>query len=416
VVDFAWLIFLGGLFVYIAFLLKKNYFLFLPFFYIFVCLYTLIGTVFFRYAIEVPFGLYEELSEGSLYGMYRFYFIACFCFALGLKVAGYRYSFGSNRGSTKNKKSVKPKVSSVLLLFLLSLTVLFIHLGVGFEAIYNRIGYEVSASGISSFRILYMMLVPFSSLLLSMGARWIRWVGVVTLMIFMFGTSSRSMILVPIFYFIGSALCGRPFLIIKGIFIGVLVIIMLAISLEYRNHIGQGIIPNFSHLIAYGFDLSFLSFGLNYVFSYSVYASAISLSNFEFDFSSFVQAISPLPSRFINAEYMIETQKFNQYAPIPAIGYLSMGGVGYIALYYIISGYVWSACGGRLSSRSKLLAIAVGVFFVAFTIFSVQYNLRGVTRYLYYIVFIFLLCVVGSLIMLLLRRVSNYKKRPLLLG
>lgn len=374
-------------------LLKKsnNIFYVLPVFYALICVYTSLGVSFFVYAKEVPFNFYYKLDENSINVMYTFYYTAIFSFLLG--VISIRNDLSSIKFSFSRIRLKISDIGDGYKFGFVVFTIFVLHLGNGFSSLYSRVGYTIEdGSGMGSFRIIFIFLLPFAVFLLSfLKSKALRYASLFLLFMFLQGTTSRSLILVPVFYMLGASLRSNKVSYLKILLTIIFVIFIVIFTLQYRENLTQGVFPNILFFANNGLDMEYLSLGLNYILSYSFFASTLTIQDFDFNLASFKSSINPLPSSFIDVESMVESQSLNQYAPFPAIGTLSQGGYWYVVCYYYISGVIWSWFGGYLSRASNVFSVFMGVFFILFTLFSVQYNLRGVTRYLYYLIFISLL-------------------------
>ncbi|MEL0625096.1 hypothetical protein V6238_18725, partial [Marinomonas arenicola] len=93
-----------------------------------------------------------------------------------------------------------------------------------------------------------------------------------------------------------------------------------------RNFITQGVFPNIFHFYREGIDFTYIWLALNYLSSYSLFATSLTLQDHIFDLSSFMIAINPLPSSYVDIDYIVETQKLNKNSPYPAISMLAFSG------------------------------------------------------------------------------------------
>lgn len=392
--------------------LKYSLFYLLPVIYLAVSIYTYIGTEYFDFAKNVPFHFYDNLSGTSYQNIYLYYLLASFAFMLGLITCKNADLLILFRNDKPNVISSKVKVKYVVTLYVI--TVIFMHIGHGVGHLYFREGYTLGDSGIASFRVLYTMLLPLTCLLVPfVKFRFNRYLLMLILFILVQGTSSRNLVLLPVCYYIGIFLRDQKISMYKGGISLVLIILSVNIAIQYRDNQFQGVFPNLIYFFQYGLDYRITELAINYLTSFSVYASSITLNEHQFNLNSLLASINPLPSKFIDIAAMVESQKLNQYAPFPAIGFLSLGGPSFVFFYYFISATIWSTSGLFIASRSKVLAITVLVLFIMFCFLSLQYNLRSVTRLLYYIIII---SVFLKLIKILRFNLSLHKKRSVFIN
>ncbi|TBT48454.1 hypothetical protein CGK22_24455 [Vibrio parahaemolyticus] len=84
---------------------------------------------------------------------------------------------------------------------------------------------------------------------------------------------------------------------------------------------------------------------------------------------------------------MVESQKLNANSPFPAFALLALNGPFFFGLYYFLAGSIMAIFGGYLAKKNKSLNLFVVMLILVFSFLSLQYNLRGTTRILYYLVF-----------------------------
>ena len=382
-------------FLYSILHIKKSIVFILPLFYMAICIYTYLGTEFLEYAKNVPFQLYEKLDNHDQ--LYYPYIIASISFIFGVKLSIKKKikEIGGSRPVIHN--IYKKKTLYILGLYITVLILL--HLGNGAGHLYHRYGYTLNGSGIPMLRILYTMFLPFLCLLLPfLKQKNLRVLLLIILFILIQGTSSRNLIMIPACYYIGTQIRDKKFNLYKACIAFVTIIFGIALVMESRNQVIQGVIPNLLYVYNNGIDFTFLEIAINYLSSYSIFATGITLQDHSFNIASFLSSINPLPSSFLNIEYMIDTQKLNRNSPFPAIAMLALGGFLVVSFYYFIAGFIWQFLYNFVSSNSKMLLMFLFMLFVLFTILSTQYNLRGVTRFLYYVIFLCLLIKIQKII------------------
>lgn len=366
---------------------KLGVYIILPLYYLFVVFYTFIGSELYNFAQDVPFGFYFDVDSTSID---RTYFLICFAaisFSSSLLIL--KKLFGFNYNVTLDIARIEINNNLVLLFFII--TIVLLHVGLGVDHLYSRVGYA-GATGSSSARILYTLLFPITCLSLPfIKNRILKWTLFLILIFLVQGTSSRNSILIPSLFFVGVCLRDSKVSIVKAIIFGALGLFFAAYSLQYRENQYQGVIPNIIFFINEGVDFNYLTRSVNYVSSFSFYAIALSTQEFGFNLSSFISSISPLPGRFINSDEMMSYQLLNKFAPMPALGFLATSGYFAVFCYYSLISMFWAFSAKLFSNSSKYVSLIIVVLFILFTILSLQYNLRAVTRIIYYAFSIYLL-------------------------
>ncbi|MBU3016150.1 O-antigen polysaccharide polymerase Wzy [Paraglaciecola agarilytica] len=367
--------------------LNKSPVFLLPTFYMSVCCYTYIGTEFLDFAKEVPFNFYDFISKEYLYRSYGIFILAASAFITGtLLIKDNRtYSRANQPTSSYNRRNR----NNIYIIFLYLFLIVLLHLGNGFGNLYYREGYTLDGAGLSSARILYTMILPLLCLCLPFykGSS-TKFILILLLYLLVLGTSSRNLIMIPACYFVGSYIRYRKINFISVVFSLLAVMFSVALVMETRNNIIQGVIPNINYLFDNGIDLTFIGLAINYLTSFSVFATALTIQDHSFDSISFITSLNPLPSSYLNIEYMVQVQKLNENAPFPALGTLALSGNIAIFIYYFLSGMIWKFLYNYFEKKWYPMSIFISMLFILFTILSTQYNLRGATRLLYYLVFL----------------------------
>lgn len=360
------------------FFVSNNEILLLPIFYSTLVLYTILGCLWGTYSIHTPFNLYSLIKEEDvLYGAFLFNF-AAFSFYLGSLTFKPNVNIVSHGGfSIKHQKTV--------IFFLLSLILIYCF-GYGLEALFYRQGYiddnfERNAAVLKLFFLLspfFIVLIPF------IESRLVNKLIYVVYFLVLFSASSRFVVMVPFLYVVGSYLKDKKLDIYVTMTNAFIILLSLLIVLEIRNNTYHGLIPNLSYVINNGVDLEFLIYGLNYAFSFSLFGLSFVTSNtsFSHDPVAFWIGLSPLPGRFYDMT-LLESQRMLGTSPMSAMSILSLAGTEVLAIYYFLSGIVFSFILSKLKNVSILYYVVIGLF-VIFSLFSVQYNLRGLSRFLYY--------------------------------
>ncbi|WP_220182051.1 hypothetical protein [Shewanella putrefaciens] len=379
----------------------------LPIFYTIIVAYSLIGTRFFSFAKEVPFDMFHKVNQVSSDIAATFFFVASISFFCGIKFL----NFSSNPvvvNHNNPKFTFSKKIYDISDFFKFSfylVTLLSLIFGYGFEYLLERQGYVSTEGRIHSLLIIYMLTLPITSFLLPFfKSNFVKIMLFIVLFAFIFGTTARMLILLPFFYFVADFIKCRKVSLIKVLFLISLLLFIVAFTLQFRNHAVQGVFPNLLYLMNYGLDFSFVILGINYILSYAFFATALGIQDFEFNQQAFLISINPLPSVFLDIDYMLKSLSLNTNSPLTAISVLSLGGYSLLVLFYFVTGYVFQKCNKFLFKKNRLLYMIAMVLFVMFTMFSVQYNLRGAVRLVYFII---LLTFLAKLVNIF---VFNYKR------
>lgn len=356
---------------------------FFPSFYMFILLYSFLGVTFLSYAKKVPFDLFNDIKTESLVIASWPFIVAAISFYIG--------TIGtSNNKINHNSKKVNIKYQKSIMIFIIITLSIFI-IGYGIEPLLSRSGYIDRSFERNMIMLkIFFIISPFAFTLIPfVNNKYIRYTIVISILLMLFSSSSRTVILVPLFYMFGCYLKYSKITIYQLLFNVVIIYLLLVITLQIRNNQVQGLLPNLFYLINNGVNSDYLFLGLNYAVSFSFLGVAYTLQNFTFDLQAFLLSINPLPSSMIDLSYMLDTQKINATSPFPALATLAQAGFFFVFLFFVISGYVFSRALNFLKYRSWLYYVVFGLF-ILFTIFSVQYNLRGASRFLYYSIILFL--------------------------
>ncbi|MBL4249783.1 hypothetical protein H8F16_22300, partial [Vibrio fluvialis] len=352
--------------------------------YMTVGIYTVLGESFFDFSKNVPFDFYNKIDGESVRYIYYHLMAGSFFYTMGFFLF-----FKKRSTSVLMKLDLNTTIKDKHIYFVFLITIILLHVGYGVEHLYYREGYTLGDAGVSFARVLYTLCLPLTCLLIPFSKNTlISLFFSVVLFVLVMGTSSRNLVLIPACIFLGGVIKNGRVSFLKSLLYGILVVFSVTISIQSRNHAIQGVWPNILSLFDSGFDLLVMSYAINYLTSYSIFASSLAYQNYSPDLLSLYYSVTPLPSSAIDVKYMIESQKLNANSPIPALGLLALNGPLVFCTYYFISGSVLAIFGGFLAKINKPLNIFVVMFILVFSFLSLQYNLRGTTRVLYYLIFI----------------------------
>lgn len=366
-----------------------------PTFICFLVLYTYVGSYIFSFALYLPFEFHLNTSEDDFFQISVLIFVALMIFsfssALGLK-------FAPSSRTDRFSRIKPPKVRGWLTVVILISFGLLVHIGYGWEALYNRPGYTIGQSGLSAARTVMTFSVPFVALYLStLNKRALRLCAVIVIFFLLLGTGSRVSLA-----FLGFYLLGRILFYTKG-WLDIAVVLLLfiraaSILLILRHSTPGGMLPYLSYFWT-ATDTSFLE-AINYLFSFSFYASSETLRNVHSGNSYWLESLTPLPSRYLALEEMVAGQKISPVSPFTALG-VSVSNAYALVLIFSFLGFFWSTVLRAFSRQGSLGVIVGACLFLAFCVFFTQYNLRGSFRFVYYA---FLLLILFSISRRLLSR------------
>lgn len=375
---------LSLVFYYYKFNKTSDLTLALPLFYNFVVFYVLMGTSLFSYAIEAPFDLYYKIDSADIYQSAFFYILSSFVFYIGGRLV-------KNRSNMvrKHQRSIIEIKHQKALMFFIGLTYSLYIFGYGIEALIYREGYiDTSYERNKTFLVLFFVLSPFATTLIPfLKSTFIRYSVYILCFLIVFSASSRFVIMLPLLYVVGLFLKSNkiPFKVLLPNVI--ILIVSLIFVLQIRNETYHGIIPNIITLFKSGIDTEFLFLGLNYALSFSLFGTSYVLKYFSHDTVAFLISINPLPSGFLDLN-LLSSQRMIGTSPMSAVSILSLAGWQVLVLFYAITGYCFSFMLSRMRGRTPLYYAVVGLY-ILFTLFSIQYNLRGLSRFVYYSIIIF---------------------------
>lgn len=372
------------LFFAYKFLKYRRLVLFLPIFYSFIVLYTVVGTYVYSFAVEAPFNLYYEISNEDITKTYYVFIIASVSFYIGSSLCKYKKQVFINGRSLEinNQKTLIISILGVYLVYVI---------GYGLEPLIYRSGYiDKQTERNLVVLILFNVISPIVTTLIPfIRSKWLKYMVYIFCLLIIFSSSSRMVIIVPFLYMIGTFLKGKNIGIGVFIFNFSLIIFLFIFILQIRYYSHHGLIPNFNSLFTKGIDVTYLYLGINYIFSFSIFASAFVLKSFAHDHTAFFISLNPLPSSFLDIEYMLDAHRMKPTAPMPAIAILSLYGYGALCSFYFFTGFMFSLMLKKMQNKSFLYYVVVGLF-LFFSLLSVQYNLRGLVRLFYYSICIYI--------------------------
>ena len=367
---------------FIKFKNNNDLILILPLFYTSTLLYVFIGVYFFDYAKDVPFDMYKYISDDQLIDVGIIYLLASLSFYIGSRLARVKSNNSLRDTSVENINQ-----NVILFLFLFVFIIYILSYG-GIEPLISRRGYiSTEYERNKTLQILFYLVSPFTFVLLPyLKSKVYRYFIFFIIFMMLFSSSSRFIIMLPFIYIIGSYLKNKKIILSVFILNVFLIAVTLIFILQIRYYTYHGLIPNLRHLFTKGIDYNYIFIGLNYAFSFSMMGTAYVLNNFEHDTTSFIISVNPLPSFILGDEkltYMLSSQEMMKTAPVSALSLISLTGYIGVFLFYSVTGFCFSYMIKKMKNKTFLYYIILGLFLM-FTLFSIQYNMRGLTRFFYY--------------------------------
>ncbi|WP_138674542.1 oligosaccharide repeat unit polymerase [Pseudoalteromonas aurantia] len=366
----------------------------MPVFYIITATYTYLGVFYFNFAKVVPANLYELTSNRYILEASNVFLIFVFFYLLGCLFSHVFFNKGlvaSNNQNLLNSIAVfKDRVPQSLMIFIALSAPILLLLSFGTEEVFSRTGYT-SDSRVMIGMTLSRILLPISCICIAfVKGNIFRYSLLFINYIMLFGITSRAMVFVPFFYLLGCFLISEKFGFKRTIICIFVSVFSLALSLDYRFNLQQGILPNVESIFRDGVDFSIVVYGLNYTLSYSVILLGYMIQTVDYDLSLFFAALSPLPSFIYDISNIISDAKVRANIPYSAIGELYLSGY---FLFLVISfglGCFLNKSEMYFKKKSGIFVFIAFVFMAMFALMSTQYQLRGAFRLIYYIFFIML--------------------------
>ncbi len=365
-----------------------NISLVLPIFYNTVVLYVIFGVSILTYAVEDPFHLYNQISHDDLYGAAIILIVASLSFYVG---GGLAKNGTNSQLPGQNKISSNIRHQKTLILGILTLYFIYV-VGYGVESLISRRGYiDLTFERNKTILLFFFIVAPFvTSLIPFIKNNILKYLTYLICFLILFSSSSRYLVMLPFLYIIGSFLRYKKIKLNIIFLNGCLIALSLIFVLQIRYYTFHGLIPNLTSLFTKGIDVDYLFEGLNYAFSFSLFGIAYVLKNFTHDTIAFLISINPLPSYFIDINYMTSVQEMKRTAPFSAVSILALAGYPTLIFFYALTGFCFTFIINRMRNATVLYYAVVGLF-IMFTLFSIQYNLRGSSRFFYYSILLFIL-------------------------
>jgi hypothetical protein len=353
--------------------------------------YTFVGTFYFSYAIEVPFDFFDRVDSNSVIE-------ACLAFV----IAGVSYYLGwffvaktNNKCCLEQKKRIFSIEVRKFFILLNILTIIIYVLGYGIVNLVSRPGYTLfETQRIEELLKLHFLLLPIAIVTLAfIRNRVIRYLLFIFHFMLYFSASTRLVGLIFFLYALGRLINRNFKLNAKIVILALIGLYFFVWVLSIRYYSGHGFFNNIFSLFTNNQVLDYISIGLNYVTSFSVYGLAYSIENSQATFNSFLVSISPLPLSFHGGIESLYSQRLLGTSPMSVIAIIYDLGLLTYTIFFFFLGVLSFYISRHLNSGS-LLSLMVAALFVISILFSIQYNLRGFTRIIYLTTFLSILVLI----------------------
>lgn len=360
---------------------------FFPSFLCFIYIYTFIGSQIFNFSIDIPFSD-QLVGNGNIFEAGVSYALTTVCFIIGIFFGKKKYVFGYYGLRNNNYLPVKKnelKISSKFSLFFSFFLVVFSFFTFDLESILYRDSYAFDVNpALQNLHKLFFLVGVF--LCAFINNKFLKYLMFFLILIFPFSMNSRLLVFGVFLFFSGIYLKNKYINFTNKILFIILISISIFSTLGLRGMEFQGLIPNLMNLFSFNFNSNDIIESINYVTSFSVFATQYAIDNNIGDFKSFLISINPMFGIFLDTEYLIDNNKINIFSPAPAISLLYNQGLVVIGFYYLCCGFIFNKLLTVFRSN-PLYSIFFGMFLL-FTFLNTQYLLRESVRLLYYCIFL----------------------------
>lgn len=386
-------------------------------FYGLTSIYGYISFTFFRSGISVPFDLSEGMfSNESIYRTAIVILVASICFSIPTII--FKTANNSNkRNEYITKRDLQPRFSVVFIFVFLTFVFYFISYG---DGLFSRESYMPEGHLNKEFillvsKLIGQFLVVISAILLGSIYKYNKVVVsacILLLFVFIAATASRFLIMLPIGILVGSSFfCTRKSKSIY-LFASILLLLGILLPMQFRELQYHGFINYFDELIQNGLNYDVLVFSFDYITLYS-FTLMLNVVHYGiiFELNELYVSISPLAGARAGWYDIADTLRFNKYAPFPALGELYSIGMLAMFLYYFLVGCLFYMMQQVKFHKVKLFNsmffILTFLFGMLFIVMGLQYNLRLITRFCYYLLFFYLLIRFLEVVIINLKRAGR---------
>lgn len=360
---------------------------FFPSFLSFIYIYTFIGSQIFNFSIDIPFSD-QLIGNRSIFEAGVSYALSSLFFIVGIIFGKKKYVFGRYILINNNYLPVKKaelKINSNFSLWFSISVVVFSFFTFDLEHILYRDSYafEIDPVFQNIHKLLFLVGVFLCAFI---NNKFLKYSMLFLILVYPFSMNSRLLVFGVFLFFSGLYLKNRYIDFFNKILFIFLISISIFSTLGLRSMKFQGLLPNLSNLLSFNFNLNDILESINYVTSFSVFATQYAIDNNIGDFKSFLISINPMFGEFLDTKYLIDNNKINIFAPSPAIALLYNQGVFIICFYYLLCGFIFNKL-LMIFRSNPFYSIFFGMFML-FTLLNTQYLLRESVRLLYYCIFL----------------------------
>lgn len=218
-------------------------------------------------------------------------------------------------------------------------------------------------------------------------------VGMAIVLLIYFSKGSKGLALAPFLYWFGLYFFSNkgerfPFFVLLSSI--AFLPVLYSIAIISRQGGDHGLLPYINTIMNYdGFLLSGIEVFLKSIASnFYVFSETLHYSELH-DLDSLLVMINPLPGSMVGWYDLFDAYRVHKFIPFSALGEIFNYGFCFSFLYFLIVGLLFSRLMVRFFIRREELLVFMIPFImmVLFVVFSYSYNLRSITRYLYYMVF-----------------------------
>lgn len=209
-------------------------------------------------------------------------------------------------------------------------------------------------------------------------------------------------LMVPSVYYISLLKTTRDSVVSKSIYllstlvVLVLSALLLQVLIGMRDFNSYGIIPFFGYIFSVMIGDIFIGEWSVYEvllnLSFGLTVTDITISDFTHSWYDIIVALNPLPGASAGWDDLLEVRRINIYVPFSSFGELYGFSPVLLCCYMLVAGYFIGYNEIRISQKKRFIIFRFAIFLLLcmlFALLSPQYNLRSVTRLLWYMLVLF---------------------------
>lgn len=349
-----------------------------------IYIYTYIGSVYFRFADQIPF-------EGQLVSSYSFensgamILSAIIFFNFGI--------FFSNKFNSRKINNINNIViENINNTYIIAFTILTLFIGFmayDFQQLMYRTSY-VPVGTNDALAIAFKVLSPAAAVLCAfLRKTFIKYLFILLLCLIPFALGSRAIVLTLGMFYLGLLIQGKKINFLTQVMLIGLIVIGFFSSYYLRGFNSQGLSVNFYNTLQIFSDTTQIIEAFNYISSYSIFAMEYSIAENLSSTKSFWLSVNPLPSSFLDLSSLYIDAKINEFSPVPGMVMVYREGLLIHSIFYYIMGYYFNKIfitTKNHASYGLFISLFVGILFM-----NSQYMLRESVRLFYYCLIIFLI-------------------------